>query len=108
MDCVRDIGGARLATDREREWEPESGEAVRGRYGMPVVVDQEGEIGERGLGSVLLRRVGGFLRLSKSSGEGKLGFVRRREGTGEGLNSSIRSVSGTGSIANCGDAARHV
>lgn len=57
-DCVRDIGGARLATERERECVPESGEVVRGRYGRDgrdVVGAQEGALGVVGLGSVLRR-----------------------------------------------------
>lgn len=31
MDWVRDMAGGRLAVEREREWEPERGEVVRGR-----------------------------------------------------------------------------
>ena len=78
---------------------------MRGRYGIAVkaVGVHEGEMGEVGLGSVLLRMVGGFRTMLSRSRLGMLltfaAPLRRNEGTGEGLNSSIRSVSGTGSIA---------
>ena len=105
MDRVRDIGGARLVTERDREWAPESGEAVRGRYGIEMDGEaQDGELGDAGLGSVLRRMVGGLRSTSVSRDdrenelEPKLGWLRRKEGTGEDLNSSIRSVSGTGSM----------
>lgn len=57
---MRDIGGARLATERERECDcgPERGEVVRVRYGRDgrdVVGAQEGAFGVVGLGSVLRR-----------------------------------------------------
>ena len=104
MDCVREIGGAKLFAERDREW-PERGDVVRGRYGMDDKADgaQDGEDGEVGLGSVLRRIVGGLRMMLPRSrlavGAGKLaGLLRRREGTGEGSNLSIRSVSGTGSM----------
>jgi hypothetical protein len=108
-DCVRDIAGARLATERERECVPESGEVVRGRYGREgrdVVGAHEGALGVVGLGSVLRRRYVGFWSKSMSSLGSALGGLSRREGTGEDRNASIRSVSGTGSMLCCGK--RHV
>lgn len=58
-DWVRAMGGARLATERERVCAPESGDVVRGRYGSEgseVVGPQDGMLGVVGLGSVLRRR----------------------------------------------------
>lgn len=94
------MGEARLAADREREWPPDRGEAVRGRYGRAAEGGpHDGEIGEVGFGSVLRRRVGGFLTMSRSKGGIEFGLLlKSREGTGEGLNASMRSVSGTGSM----------
>ena len=108
MDWVRDMGGARLATDRERPWPPppERGDAVRGRYGRVVMGVQDGVLGEAGLGSVLRRWFGGFWGASRSSLGMVLGVLRRSEGTGEDLNASMRSVSGTGSMSARGE--RHV
>lgn len=95
------MGEARLAADREREWPPDRGDAVRGLYGRATEGEgpHDGEIGEVGFGSVLRRIVGGFLTISRSNGG--IAFellLRSREGTGEDLNASMRSVSGTGSI----------
>lgn len=76
MDCVRDMGGARLVVERDREWAPESGEALRGRYGMKVDEGHEGEAGEAGemgLGSVL-RLTLGLRTTSMSSVEAELGL----------------------------------
>lgn len=55
-------------------------------------VDQDGEVGDAGEGSVDRRRVGGLRKQSNS------GALTLRLGRGEGRNSSIRSVSGTGSM----------
>jgi hypothetical protein len=66
-------------------------------------VPHEGELGEVGLGSVLLRIVGGLRTMLSISRLGIFAIedepLKRNEGTGEGLNSSMRSVSGTGSMA---------
>ena len=71
IDWVLDMGGPRLATERDREWPPERGEAVRGRYGMLAVVGpQDGDIGEEGFGSVLRRKVGGFCFVRESTSTG--------------------------------------
>lgn len=50
-----------------------------------------------GLGSVLRRRFGGFLAMSRSKVESECGLLTRALG-GTARNSSMRSVSGTGSI----------
>jgi hypothetical protein len=69
IDCVRAMGGARLATDRDRTWELESGEAARGRKGSDAAVFHVGEVGDEvGEGSVDRRSVGGFRGKSKSGG----------------------------------------
>jgi len=66
MDCVRAIGGAKLATDRDRTCEFESGDAARGRKGSEVGGFHVGEVGDDG--SVDRRSVGGFRRKSRSGG----------------------------------------
>lgn len=53
---------------------------------------------EVGLGSVLRRRLGGFLAISRSSVESVCGLLTRALDDGTARNSSMRSVSGTGSI----------
>jgi hypothetical protein len=65
---VRDMGNVMLAAERDREWAPDNGEAVRGRYGSGFIAaagdqdDDDGDaVGDEGLGSVLRRSVGGFL-----------------------------------------------
>lgn len=109
MDCVRDIGEARAAADRDLEWPLDNGEAVRGLYGRAADEwPHDGDVGEVGLGSVLRRGVGGFLAMSSSSGgiPAEL-LLRRKDGTGEDLNASMRSVSGTGSMSAVGDERLH-
>jgi len=87
------MGGARLAADRDRMWEMDSGDAARGRNGSAEVGVQDGDVGDDvGDGSVDRRRVGGLR--NSSSGDP----WTRKLGRGEGRNSSILSVSGTGSI----------
>lgn len=59
-DWVRAMGGARLATERDRVCAPESGDVVRGRYGREgkdVVGPQEDMLADVvvGFGSVLRR-----------------------------------------------------
>ena len=102
MDWVRDIGGAKLAVDRDLECEPDSGEVVRGRYGKDGVdVLHEGDAGDVGIVSAERDRIGRFFAGSGVSNEGRRvveEFGRRRDGIGDGWNSSIRSVSGTGSM----------
>lgn len=74
---MRDMGGARLVVERDREWEPESGEAFRGRYGMKVEAAHEGEAGEAGevgLGSVLRLSGDGLRRTSMSRVESVFGL----------------------------------
>lgn len=101
IDCVRDMAGARLATDRERECAPERGDAVRERWGIAADKGPHiGEIGEEGFESTPRLIVeAGFLEVSSSSTEGMCGLFRRSDGRGEERNASIRSVSGTGSIS---------
>lgn len=53
---------------------------------------------EAGLGSVLRRRLGGFLVMSRSGVESVCGPLTRAMDDGTVRNSSMRSVSGTGSI----------
>lgn len=67
------MGGARLVTERDLKCEPESGEALRGRYGMKVEADHE-EAGEVGQGSVLRLIVGGFRKKSTSREETEVGL----------------------------------
>lgn len=81
--------------------EPDSGDAVRGRYGrMEGVIGQDGELGVDG--SVQRRKFGGFCRAlswkEKLSGECSIGEARandedelcsRMEGIGVERNSSI-------------------
>lgn len=100
IDCVRDIGGARLAVDCDRMCPADSGDAVRGRYGIDDREEYVCGLVDVGLGSVLRLGVGGFLFVSMSNPILALeyGLVMRSEGRGEDLNSSMRSVSGTGSM----------
>lgn len=110
MDCVRDIGEARVAADRDLVCPLDNGEAVRGLYGRAADEwPHDGDVGEVGLGSVLRRMVGGFLAMSSSSGgiPAELLLKRKDGGTGEDLNASMRSVSGTGSMSAVGDERLH-
>ena len=69
IDWVRVMGGARLATDRDRTWGLDSGEAARGRKGREVAEFHVGEVGDEvGEGSVERRSVGGLRGKSKSGG----------------------------------------
>ena len=97
--CVLESGMARDAADRDLVCvlPPESGEVVRGRYGIDEAECQVGDLGDEGIGSVDRRSAWSRTRPSLSD-VGVAGLWMRRLGTGEGRNSSIRSVSGTGSI----------
>jgi hypothetical protein len=99
MDCVRIMGGAKLAVDFDRTWDPaDKGDVVRGRYGR-TEPPQIGETGDEGAGSVERRSVGGFRPDSKKSGGVRSDELCKRElGRGVGWNSSRLSVSGSGSI----------
>ena len=86
------MGGARLAIERDRTWEPDRGEVVRGRNGRDDGGVQALGFGEDMEGSVDRR---------SSGRESVEELWSRRLGRGEGWNSSILSVSGTGSIVAC-------
>lgn len=99
MDCVRAMGGARLAAERDRTCEMESGEPARGRYGRAADGAHDGEVGEDvGEGSVDRRSVGGLRRKSNSGGVKVEDPWTLKLGRGAGRKASIRSVSGTGSM----------
>lgn len=63
--------------ERDLEWAPESGEALRGRYGMMKEDEghegEAGEAGDIGLGSVL-RLMLGLRTTSRSRVEAELGL----------------------------------
>lgn len=58
-DCVRAMGGARLAADLDRMCVLDRGDAFRVRNGNAEGI-QDGEVGDVGEGSVARRKFGGF------------------------------------------------
>lgn len=67
-DCVRVMGGARLAAERDRAWEPDRGDVVRGRNGRDEGgVQEEVGFGDESGESAWRRELSGFREKSRNS-----------------------------------------